>query len=256
MRVFGGTPGVLDLNPGDRGCRKCTMFPRRRSEFAAAISTRMAWSGHRCRVATSAALIAASAKARSMGRTPPAIIARRAGRSISIPAPVSKASARTALSSSYYTWVDQHNTSGLGEDIPISTANLGDGFVALKDGKMITIRISLSAQLLRQGLGWADRRSERRLERPRIVEHERRPRALAQGRRQRLNAPRRAHPVSARSPGELRFAEQFERSAGQDCGALRQFASIHRSHFPRFAACRIHGPSLPMSHARCTSDAS
>jgi hypothetical protein len=35
---------------------------------------------------------------------------------------------------SYYTWVDQHNTFGLGENIPMSTANLGDGFVALKDG--------------------------------------------------------------------------------------------------------------------------
>ena len=183
------------------------------SESAAAISTRTAWSGRRYRAVNSAALTAASAKARSTGRTPPAIIARRAGRRISIPAPVSKASARTAPSSSYYTWVDQHNTSGLGENIPMSTANLSDGFVALKDGKMITIRDSLSAQLLCQGLRWADRRSERRLERPRIVEHERRPHALAQGRRQGLDAARRAHPVSARSAGELNFAEKFERPA-------------------------------------------
>jgi hypothetical protein len=43
--------------------------------------------------------------------------------------------------SSYYTWVDQHNTLGLGENIPMSTANLNDGFVALKDGKMILLRI-------------------------------------------------------------------------------------------------------------------
>ena len=42
---------------------------------------------------------------------------------------------------SYYTWVDQHNTLGLGENIPMSTANLNDGFVALKDGQMITLRI-------------------------------------------------------------------------------------------------------------------
>src|SRR5205085_3770527 len=42
---------------------------------------------------------------------------------------------------SYYTWVDQHNTLGLGENVPISTANLNDGFVALKDGKMVMIRI-------------------------------------------------------------------------------------------------------------------
>jgi hypothetical protein len=42
---------------------------------------------------------------------------------------------------SYYTWVDHHNTLGLGENIPISTANLNDGFVALKDGKMVMLRI-------------------------------------------------------------------------------------------------------------------
>ena len=43
--------------------------------------------------------------------------------------------------SSYYTWVDQHNTFGLGENIPMSTANLNDGFVALKDGKMVMLRV-------------------------------------------------------------------------------------------------------------------
>jgi hypothetical protein len=43
--------------------------------------------------------------------------------------------------SSYYTWVDQHNTLGLGDNIPMSTANLQDGFVALKDGKMVLMRI-------------------------------------------------------------------------------------------------------------------
>jgi hypothetical protein len=48
---------------------------------------------------------------------------------------------KTSAEASYYTWVDQHNTFGLGENIPMSTANLNDGFVALKDGKMIMIRI-------------------------------------------------------------------------------------------------------------------
>jgi hypothetical protein len=43
--------------------------------------------------------------------------------------------------SSYYTWIDQHNTLGLGENIPMSTANLNDGFVALKDGQMVMLRI-------------------------------------------------------------------------------------------------------------------
>jgi hypothetical protein len=43
--------------------------------------------------------------------------------------------------SSYYSWVDQHNTFGLGEDVPMSTANLNDGLVALKDGKMVNLRV-------------------------------------------------------------------------------------------------------------------
>ena len=43
--------------------------------------------------------------------------------------------------SSYYTWVDQHNTFGLGENIPMSTGNLNDGLIAFKDGKPITLRV-------------------------------------------------------------------------------------------------------------------
>jgi streptogramin lyase len=43
--------------------------------------------------------------------------------------------------SSYYTWVDHHNTFGLGENIPMSTANLMGGLVALKDGQMISLRV-------------------------------------------------------------------------------------------------------------------
>ena len=48
---------------------------------------------------------------------------------------------QTSAEASYYTWVDQHNTFGLGENIPMSTANLNDGFVALKDGQMVMMRI-------------------------------------------------------------------------------------------------------------------
>jgi hypothetical protein len=43
--------------------------------------------------------------------------------------------------SSYYSWVDQHNTFGLGADVPMSTGNLNDGLIALKDGKMIVLRV-------------------------------------------------------------------------------------------------------------------
>jgi hypothetical protein len=53
--------------------------------------------------------------------------------------------------SSYYTWVDQHNTFGLGENIPMSTANLNDGLVALKDGQMIVLRLPYPMGLYTKG---------------------------------------------------------------------------------------------------------
>jgi hypothetical protein len=53
---------------------------------------------------------------------------------------------------SYYTWVDQHNTVGLGENLPISTANLNDGFAALKDGQMVMLRIPYPLGFFAKGL--------------------------------------------------------------------------------------------------------
>ena len=46
-----------------------------------------------------------------------------------------------SVESSYYTWVDQHNTSGLGENVPIATGNLFDGVHALVDGEFVTLRV-------------------------------------------------------------------------------------------------------------------
>jgi len=53
---------------------------------------------------------------------------------------------------SYYTWVDQHDAVGLGADVPYSTANLSDGFVALKDGKMVSLRIPYPMGFYAKGL--------------------------------------------------------------------------------------------------------
>jgi len=53
---------------------------------------------------------------------------------------------------SYYTWVDQHNAVGLGTDVPISTANLNDGFAALVDGKMVMLRIPYPIGYYAKGL--------------------------------------------------------------------------------------------------------
>ena len=46
-----------------------------------------------------------------------------------------------SVESSYYTWVDQHNTLGLGANVPIVTGNLFDGVHALVEGKFITLRV-------------------------------------------------------------------------------------------------------------------
>jgi hypothetical protein len=47
-----------------------------------------------------------------------------------------------SVESSYYSWVDQHDTLGLGKDVPMSTANLMDGVAALgKDGKMVSLKV-------------------------------------------------------------------------------------------------------------------
>ena len=46
-----------------------------------------------------------------------------------------------SVESSYYTWVDQHNALGLGEDVPMATGNLFDGIHALVDDEFVTLRI-------------------------------------------------------------------------------------------------------------------
>jgi hypothetical protein len=46
-----------------------------------------------------------------------------------------------SVESSYYTWVDQHDTLGLGSNVPIATGNLFDGVHALAGGKFVTLRI-------------------------------------------------------------------------------------------------------------------
>jgi hypothetical protein len=53
---------------------------------------------------------------------------------------------------SYYTWVDQHNTFGLGNDVPISTGNENDGLIALKDGKMVMLRLPYPLGFYAKGL--------------------------------------------------------------------------------------------------------
>jgi hypothetical protein len=42
---------------------------------------------------------------------------------------------------SYYTWVDQYNTFGLGKDVPIATGNANESLLALVDGQWVNLRV-------------------------------------------------------------------------------------------------------------------
>ena len=65
---------------------------------------------------------------------------------------------------SYYAWVDQFDTLGLGRDVPIATGNFTDSLEALVDDRFVTLRVPYPDGLPRQGLRRPHRRSECRLE--------------------------------------------------------------------------------------------
>jgi hypothetical protein len=57
-----------------------------------------------------------------------------------------------SVESSYYTWVDQHDTLGLGANVPIATGNLFDGVHALVNGRFVTLRIPYPLGFYAKGL--------------------------------------------------------------------------------------------------------
>ena len=54
--------------------------------------------------------------------------------------------------SSYYTWVDQHDTFGLGRNIPIATGNNSDSLHVLVDGRFIELRVPYPMGFFAKGL--------------------------------------------------------------------------------------------------------
>jgi len=57
-----------------------------------------------------------------------------------------------SVESSYYTWVDQHDTLGLGANVPIATGNLFDGVHALVGGRFVTLRIPYPLDFYAKGI--------------------------------------------------------------------------------------------------------
>jgi hypothetical protein len=54
--------------------------------------------------------------------------------------------------SSYYTWVDQHDTFGLGDNVPIATGNNSDSLHVLVNGKFIQLRVPYPMGFFAKGL--------------------------------------------------------------------------------------------------------
>jgi hypothetical protein len=101
---------------------------------------------------------------------------------------------------SYYTWVDQFDTLGLGRDVPVATGNFTDSLDALVDGKWVTLRVPYPMGFHAKGLdgriddpnaGWKGRglwsayagratwHIEGDRERPKVVKFQLRPDPLA-----------------------------------------------------------------------------
>jgi hypothetical protein len=57
------------------------------------------------------------------------------------PGPGFRGIGENSAEASYYTWVDQHDTFGLGRDVPMSTGNLNDGLIAFANGRMVVLRV-------------------------------------------------------------------------------------------------------------------
>jgi hypothetical protein len=54
--------------------------------------------------------------------------------------------------SAYYVWVDQFNTLGLGENVPVATGNENEGMLALVNGKFVTLRVPYPMGFYAKGL--------------------------------------------------------------------------------------------------------
>jgi hypothetical protein len=53
---------------------------------------------------------------------------------------------------SYYSWVDQHDTFGLGQDVPIATGNANEALLALVDGAFVNLRVPYPMGFYAKGL--------------------------------------------------------------------------------------------------------
>jgi hypothetical protein len=143
--VFGGTPGVARIMPGDNppetaiaevyNLPKEGLGTRGGDIDSKGVLWISATSGH------IASFDRSKCKGPLNGPTATGDHCPEGWTMYKYPGPNFKDAGDGSVESSYYSWVDQHNILGLGNDVPMSTANLNDGVAALVDGKMVMLRV-------------------------------------------------------------------------------------------------------------------
>ncbi len=104
---------------------------------------------------------------------------------------------------SYYTWVDQFDTFGLGANTPINTGNASEGLLALKDGKWVVLRVPYPTRLLHEVAGRPHRRSQGGMEGPGPLGDHQHARAVPHGDGQGHDEQGDQVPAAAGSAGEV-----------------------------------------------------
>jgi hypothetical protein len=69
------------------------------------------------------------------------VVTDERGRYLSFPDPqLANVRESGSAEASYYTWVDQFDTFGLGKDVPIATGNANESLLALVNGQLVNLR--------------------------------------------------------------------------------------------------------------------
>ena len=105
---------------------------------------------------------------------------------------------------SYFAWVDQRNTFGLGDNTPIATGNESDGFLALQGWQVGRAPRAVSDGHLLEGHRRPHRRSEGWLERARPLDDDQHAHAVPHGDRQGNAADRDALSVATGSTRQIK----------------------------------------------------
>ncbi len=142
---------------------------------------------------------------------------------------------RGPAESSYYSWVNRHNTFGLGNDVPMSTGNLNDGLIAYTNGRMVVFGVPYPIGFYAKGF-------DGRIDDPKAGW---KGRGLWAANGNRTPSPSKAARARSRSRRAFPAASQSTREIG--CGHGSEFC-FRRSEMP--ATCIPSSPSLsPSRHA-------